>query len=993
MSTEGRRRTNEADLRRYAHKIVDGVHELKGDRAAAAVQALAAAPNDAARQIILELAGLAPDEVTIVFIKAAVRSGNSRVARAAADLLLDVRDSASALPVIAECLRSEDSPVRLRAVEALDVVADPGALDLLADAVSSDDDSVRRAAINSLGFITGSKYHPLKDYLLGSLSDPNSQMARAILESEDVQLRRESAQAMGFATSDQVLPILERFGDDSDTQVRREAVVALAAIGTEAAQQLLERQLDDSDYVVVAFVLDALAPQYGRESAKMLQALQKALKHPSREVRRHAVLMLDHFGLAQVEQTLIQAMHDGDFEVERSAHELLRRLGSPSTARWFAKDAAAHGESDETLMVWEAGTIGIELEGTAGGRNVLPLLERAATTGNLSTRVHAVSELAELCDIADSPVLQQALRDRDEPVRSRAAAGLVHTRDAGLLADVLEHHPDPLVRRSAIQALVENPGGPPGAARRAIQFTSTRTVGMELFGRFLASLEDPDEGVKRLACAALQRYVEFKCPLPVRPAIAALQGLADSDSVSSLVRDDAQQAIDLIADARLAEPIAGLVNGVLEWRGQLARQAHALKCDAQSGNFVLDPRSGLDPDEVAQRWPATLRVEPHVAGAASQALRTGTPLPRDIAQALMLGLFQGLIGCLNGVYRAARAVRLIGETQWAGPVRQWADALQGGPRLDWGTDKKVEAWSRLLPRLRRRAAIEAAAAAESLKDNPEPAALDEACADEDDWVRLAALVTRSELAGAPKGVLEHLAGLCRSRAEEAEFADVVGPAAIVLAAAGRDEFIPVVASVIARTHTDHRFELISALAAAVREEGAAALRRHLSARPVRHTGEIGLALALRCGGHDLDGLDLPDSVPEGAEAELRCAICALRATRGDQKAVAELESALRGGQGRQRYCSAVYLGLVRARSAVPIFASVSDQSAPFPLRSVCASMLVRHGHPGGRGWFTKNAPHAVGIDRAGMAADLSRAVADVIPLMLQCKDVNLGRFV
>ena len=1006
MSTQSGRRMSERELRLYAHHVIDKVGELEGSlRRQAAEEALEKAPNDAARQTILELAVSAPDDVTAAFVQAAVRGGSTQVARAAADLLLDIKGAENVLEVVSECLRSEDSAVRRRAVEALDVIPDPGALDLLADAMSSEDASIRRAATSSLGLVLGTKYHPMKQGLLARLSHPSSGLARCILESEDLQVRREVAQMAGFADAEQVLPVLEGFGDDPDTQVRREAVVSLATFGTEAAQKLLERKLDDPDYVVVACVLDALAPQYGRQSTKMLEVLKKALKHPSREVRRHAVLMLDHFQLSQVEETLTEALHDGDFEVERSAHELLRRLGSDSSGGWFGADAPPHAQDEQTLMVWAAGSMGVESEGAGGGtgaaaalasEDVILLLERAAAEGDVSTRVHAVSELAELRDIADSAVLQQAVNDLDEPVRSRAAASLLYTRDAGLLADIIAHHRDPLVRRSAIEALMANPGGSRGAGalRQTIQFTSVRTVGMELFGRFLAALMDADEGVKRIACFALQRYVEFKCPLPVSKAVRSLDALADDDSLSSLVRDDARQVVEEMAEARLAEPVVRLGDDVLEWRAQLARQAHALRRDRKSGGFVLDGRGGLDGVEVGQVWPVELGLDPRAAHVAAEALRSGAPLPPEVAQAAMWGLARGLIACLNAVYDAARAVRLMGESAWASQVQQWADGMRGGPQLDWGDDESAQAWAVLLPRLRRRAAIETAAAVESFKDSPDPAVLDEACADEDDWVRMAALVTRSELAADPGPALAEVARLCRSHADDSDFTEVLGPAAIMLAAAGQEEFVPVVESVLGRTHTDDRFELISILRSALREDTTAqALRRHLSASPLQRVGQLGLALALRCAGFELDGLDLPDAMPDGADVELRCASYALHAAQGDEEAVAALEGTLRRGQERERYCSAVYLGLVRVRSAVPIFASVSDQDAPFPLRSLCAGMLVRQGHRGGVSWFNTNAGHVVGLDRTRLATDLSRAVADVIPLMLHCKDLNLGRFV
>jgi HEAT repeat protein len=180
MSTESGRRISESDLRLFAHQVIDKVGRLRGPlRQQAAQEALESAPNDAARQTILELAVSAPDDVTAAFVQAAVHSGESQVARAAADLLLDIKGAPNALQIVSECLRSEDSGVRRRAVEALDGFSDPGALNILAAAIESQDASVRRAAVNSLGLMLGTKYHPLKQGLLASLSDPASGLAGA----------------------------------------------------------------------------------------------------------------------------------------------------------------------------------------------------------------------------------------------------------------------------------------------------------------------------------------------------------------------------------------------------------------------------------------------------------------------------------------------------------------------------------------------------------------------------------------------------------------------------------------------------------------------------------------------------------------------------------------------------------------------------------------------------------------------------------------------
>ena len=1000
MARRTRTGLDERKVRLLAHEMVDRVGGLAaGDRLAAAVEALEKVPNDAVRRIILETAVSAPDDVTAAFVHAAVRCGSTPVARAAADLLLDIDGAENALEIISECLEFGDSSVRRRAAEALETLSDPGVVDLLTKALGHEDDSVRRAATNTAGLVIGGKYHPLRQAVLG---DPGSELGRTIVGTGDVQMRREIAQSLGYAGSDLVLGVLERCSADSDVLVRREAALALAALGMDGAAEALRRHMVDEDHVVAASVLDALARHYGRDSAKMLEVIRAAMKHPGVEVRQHAILMLDHFAPSRIGGVLAEAARDDDFEVQRSAYEIMRRKLPDARRNWLAASEAELSRGEQTLLIWEAGSAAAETGG-AGSRakrdlasraDVITLLERAALEGDESLRVHALSELLELKDIADSEALRRAVTDENESVRSRAGSALAYTRDATLLVGVLQRHSDPLLRRRACEALIDDPtgradGGPP---QRSVRFTSTRTVGTELFGHFLAALNDPDQGVKLLVCEAIRRYVEFRCPVPARVVTDGLRELSEDEGFSSLVRDTAREVADEVAEAALGGPLVKCADALLEWRGRLAREAHALRSDEQ-GRLALSSGSGLDVPELLGRWPSDFGLTGEQSLALAQALTAGAALPEEVGTAVMRGMVRGLTGCLEAICHAAVGVGQMGEERWRPHLEKWAQAVQGGPQLDWGEGEEVAGWRRLLARMRRQAAIAVALALEGLKDDRDPAVLVDECADADDWVRMAALTARAELRCALDGDGDLLASLCREHAEEAEFLDVVGPAAVALVGAGREEFVTVLESVLERAHTDLRYELTQRLMIAAGKEGAVrGLSERLTSGPVAGLGRFCLALALRGAGGSVEGMDFPDA-PPGADVERTCALDGLRAMQGDEEAVERLESAVRGEDYRARYCSAVYLGLARVHSALPIFAGVSDRDAPFPLRSLCAGMLILGGHRQGVSWFTKIGPHARGADVARIVTDFGRAVEHMMPLMLDCKDVNLGRFV
>ncbi len=76
-----------------------------------------------------------------------------------------------------------------------------------------------------------------------------------------------------------------------------------------------------------------------------------------------------------------------------------------------------------------------------------------------------------------------------------------------------------------------------------------------------------------------------------------------------------------------------------------------------------------------------------------------------------------------------------------------------------------------------------------------------------------------------------------------------------------------------------------------------------------------------------------------------------------------------------------------------VFSSVRDQDVPLSVQLICASSLVEQGHPGGLAWFEKVADSVRGVGQARRVLYMGRAVENVVPLMLNCNAVNVGRFV
>jgi len=966
--------------------------------AAASQRVLAEAGDPQLQRAIVELSVTAPHEVTGALIVAALRSGDTELARSAVELLTDIRDSPAAANVLRECFASADSTVRCRAVEAIESVSNPDAVSLLPQALKDDSDSVRRAAIATIGLIVGMAYHPLRGKILEELTNLQGPLAQGVVTNSDYQVRRQAAQSLAYVKSDVVLPILRVLCGDEDEDVRQEAVLCLAAIRTPAALDLMGTMLDDESDMVASSALDMLAGRLGGASPQFLKYLKKAMDSSLVEVRRHAVLMLTRFDAKDAVPFLEKATADPDFEVARQAGEILRRLRPDSKLGWLADEMAQQPADERALTVWEAGNIGLQAGRATAATDVralIPMLEKALREGSASDKVHAVNELSGLVDIADSPAMQDALNDADPAVRSRAADALSYTRDAGLLARVMGGHPDSMIRRTAGAALSQNPGGPkrPEGGRRDIAFSSTRTVGVELFGHFLKALGDPDEGVQQQACSAIRTHAQTAGLLPIKATLEALARLAADERLSYLMQEEVAQTTEVVRKLSLSKRIEQRVDEVLARRGQLARQAHALRWDEGAGYYVVD---GAVASDVAQTWAQSYGLSAEQAEHVKRAGSGEAGLDAEAASRVTGGLGRELASALNCVAHAADAIRLIGQEGCENALDRWAAAVQTGPKLEWGAHDGVTQLQRRLYRLGRRAWISVRWAREAPAGQAPSADLATAAADEDDWVKLVGLRACAALSAQPAGISDRINSLCEAHLDDPDYQEPIGFAVPVLLEAGVGEPVRFAETVLTASPVDLRLDLTRRLmVAAQSEQAAAALANHLAGRPVEGLPLLCLALALRGAGAGLAGLTIPAAEAGEEWTEALCADLALQAMSNEAEAVARLEEMLRTSpRAQERYCGAQYLSLARVRSAAIVFASVRDRDdAPYLLRALCAASLLRCGHPAGPGALDMASKASGGRFEADFLVHACRAIEDVIPLMLECADVNVGRFV
>lgn len=996
-----RRESSEQRRAAYAREALARVEEADEPEAAAA-RALSNAPDQDHRRAVLEMSSGAGEAAQAALIRAALDSEDDELARVGAEQLIDLRDSEAAEDLLARCFQSLDSGVRRRAVEALEPYTGPRGTEFLARALTDEADIVRRSATVVFGLVVGTSYHELNAAILEELSDADSELARAVIENEDEQVREQVAQAVAFAESEQMLPTLERLVDDEDPEVRQEVALALAAIGTDRAIELMGRMLSDESYTVASTVLDMLAAQLGAGSSQFLEYLKAGVDHDQPQVRRQAVLMLDRYDPAEVVPILQEAAEDEDFEVSRRAGELLRRMQTESDLGWLSTELQEQLAGDRALPTWEAGNIGLEAgaqrhadveESEERLSQVIPMLERAIREGTPSDKIHAINELSGLKDIADSPPMLEALHDPDSSVRSRAADALTYSRDAGLLVEVMMSHPDDMVRRRAAEALRENPGGPSdrGELRATVSLAGIRTFGTELYSYFLRALYDEDTGVCQHACSAIRDCAQSVRVLPVGRTLEELERLEQSGEVSALVQEDAAETADEVEDeVDIPELIVQTVGEVLEWRGRAARHAHALLWDEEQAAYRLREPIG---EQEAEQWAEDCGLDDEQVQHLRRASAGSEPLDPDFAETLVHGLVRSLSAALQCLAHGADSLRLTGRHGPESDLQDWADALESGPALNWRPEGRAAAGVRRLGRLRARALVAAEQALCAMTDAEPGERLQGLAEAEDDWVTLTALLALADLRGRPAELAERIAGLCQAYTGEKAFFEPVGRGAVMVLDVGVGEAWPALKFALDAAGTDPKMALVQRLMSSVQnDEVASRLVDALGGRVLSTEAELCAAVALRGAGCSLEELELPE--PEACESPDSRALClAVGAMENDAESAEQLQTVLREGDPHERYVAAWCLSLARVRSAVPVFASVRDREAAYMLQALAAGSLLRRGHIGGPSWFEKVLSGIKGEAKARVVTHLSRAVEDMIPLMLKCRDVNAGRFV
>jgi HEAT repeat protein len=301
---------------------------------------------------------------------------------------------------------------------------------------------------------------------------------------------------LGEVRSDEAIPRLLKFVEDSDSDVRSSAANVLGKIGSEAAIPGLLRLVEHSDYDVRWRAADVLG-KIGSEAA--IPGLLKLVEHSNSDVRRRVADTLGKIGYKEVIPGLLQMVEDADFQVRKIVANALGKIDSQAVITGLLKLV-----QDSNYCVRKSAAIAL---GEIGCEDVIPELVKLVEDSDCNMRWRAVKALGKIGSQVAISALLKLLEHSNSDVRSSVVKALDEINSEALIPGLLKllEHSNSDVRSSAARVLGE--------------------IGSELaIPGLLKLLEDSDSDVRWIAIYALGKIDSN------RAILVLLKLLEDSDS-------------------------------------------------------------------------------------------------------------------------------------------------------------------------------------------------------------------------------------------------------------------------------------------------------------------------------------------------------------------------------------------------------------------------------------------------------------------------------
>lgn len=269
-------------------------------------------------------------------------------------------------------------------------------------------------------------------------------LTKALIDN-DSNTRKLAVQVLRKIGIPAVRSLIQALRNDEDPNIRKETAEALGFIGDVKAIRPLIQALKDDDDRVQKESMKALI----KIGVPSIDALAKVLNDRNNQVRKHAVQALGEIKDARAVESLIQVLTDSDVDVLGDAVSALEKIGIASV------EPLIQALKDRDSQIRKLAVVALgEIRDT---RAVEPLIQ-VLSDDDSNVRGEAADALSKIRDTKAVEPLIRVLRDNDSNVRCKAALALGEIRDAKAskpLIHALLNDKDSEVRKNAAMALGE----------------------------------------------------------------------------------------------------------------------------------------------------------------------------------------------------------------------------------------------------------------------------------------------------------------------------------------------------------------------------------------------------------------------------------------------------------------------------------------------------------------------------------------------------------
>ena len=311
-------------------------------------------------------------------------------------VLLPIVNQLEAGAAVAECLRDSDPEVRSLACEALARIGQAKYVGQIFSLLSDENSSVvhsATAAIQALG------------------NREARQMARAASSSENATVRRAALRILAYFGDSEALPSLLTGLQDLDPRVREAAIQGLPYMESSQAFEAIYEIARSEVPRTRALAMRALG-QLPKTNERALSILLRGLADEDSWVRYYACQSTGRLEFEAATEEVVALLNDTAGQVRVAAVESLSHL---NTTR--AHDALRSAAVSEDLEIRRAAMVGL---GISHRNEDLPVILEGTRSGDIPTRLMALSALVSFTSPEVVNVLGLAAEDNDENLSSTA---------------------------------------------------------------------------------------------------------------------------------------------------------------------------------------------------------------------------------------------------------------------------------------------------------------------------------------------------------------------------------------------------------------------------------------------------------------------------------------------------------------------------------------------------------------------------------------------